>query len=235
MRPPPRVGVVVPAWNEAARLPVLLDALDACRPAPVDVVVADGGSRDRTREIARERARLVDAYRGRAAQQNAGAAAVAGEVLWFLHADCLPPPGAIGEIADALDAGAPGGCFRLAFPPDERRRHPLLPWIERGIDLRTRATRSGTGDQGLFVRRDVFEAMGGFAEWPLFEDVRLARGLHRAGRPAVCRGPLVTSARRWLAHGPARTMARMWALRLGYMAGVSPTRLACAWRQAPPP
>ncbi|HUP18755.1 MAG TPA: TIGR04283 family arsenosugar biosynthesis glycosyltransferase [Gemmatimonadota bacterium] len=235
MSPPPRISVVVPVWDEVRRLPALLDALDICRPAPLEVVVADGGSDDGTREIARIRARLVDAPRGRAAQQNAGAAAVTGDVLWFLHADCLPSPGAVGEIADAVAGGAPGGCFRVAFPPEELRRHPLLPWIERGIDLRTRATRSGTGDQGLFVRRGVFEALGGFPEWPLFEDVRMARGLHRAGRPAVCRGPLLTSARRWLVHGPARTMARMWALRLGYLAGVPPERLARAWRQTPAP
>lgn len=231
----PRVSVVVPTWNEARRLPALLDALATCRPAPLEVVVADGGSEDGTAEIAADRARVVEAPRGRASQQNAGAAVAAGDVLWLLHADCVPPRGAIGEIGAAVRSGAPGGCFRVAFAADERRRHPLLPLIERGIDLRTRATRSGTGDQGLFLRRDLFWSLGGLPDWPLFEDVHLAGGIRRAGRPAVCRGPLVVSARRWLEQGPARTMARMWALRLGYLAGVRPERLARAWRQRPAP
>lgn len=225
--------MVVPAWNEAARLPRLLDAVAASRPPVADVVVADGGSDDDTREIARRRARLVESPRGRAAQQNAGAAAVGGGVLWFLHADTIPPPDAPAEIARAIEAGAPGGAFRVAFPPAERSRHPLLPWIERGIDARTRITRTATGDQGIFVRRDVFEAVGGFPPIPLFEDVALFSAIAKRGRPAICRGPLETSARRWLEHGPARTMARMWALRAGWWLGVDPARLSRWWRHRP--
>lgn len=227
------VGVVVPTWNEALRLPALLDALEACRPAPGDVVVADGGSVDATLERARGRARSIRAPRGRASQQNAGAEVARGDVVWFLHADSRPSPGAVGEILKEIERGAPGGCFRIAFPPEERRRHPLLPLIERGINARTVAVRAGTGDQGLFVRRDVFRRIGGFPPWPLFEDVRLATEIRRAGRPAICAGPLVTSARRWIEHGVVRTMARMWALRLGYILGVPPPRLARAWRQRP--
>lgn len=227
----PRISVVVPAWNEALRLPPLLNALDLCDPAPHEVIVVDGGSVDGTPDVAAGRARVIAAPRGRASQQNAGARRASGDVLWFVHADCLPRPSALAEIARALGSDAPGGCFRIAFPPEERARHPLVPWIERGINLRTRATRSGTGDQGIFARAEVFDAAGGFPEWPLFEDVALAAALRRAGRPAVCRGPLLTSARRWLAHGVARTMAHMWALRLAYLAGASPETLARHWRQ----
>lgn len=227
------VTVVVPAWNEAARLPRLLDALDACRPAPVEVIVADGGSRDATQNIARERARLVVAPRGRAAQQNAGAREARGDVLWFLHADCAPPSHATAEIAAAIELGAPGGCFLIAFPPAERERHRLLPLIERGINARTRWTRTGTGDQGIFVRRDAFERLGGFPDWPLFEDVALFSRLGECGHPALCRGPVETSARRWLEGGPVRVTALMWRLRLAYMAGVPPGDLARRWAHAP--
>ncbi|HUP00579.1 MAG TPA: TIGR04283 family arsenosugar biosynthesis glycosyltransferase [Gemmatimonadota bacterium] len=224
------VSVVIPVWNEADRLPRLLGALERCRPAPLEVVVVDGGSTDRTRELTRGRARLLTAPRGRAAQQCVGAHAARGDALWFLHADSVPAHGAIGEIAAALEAGAPGGCFRIVFPTEERRCHPLLPVIERGINARTRLTRTGTGDQGIFIGRDLFEQLGGFPPWPLFEDVGLFRGLKATGRPAIARGPLETSARRWLAHGVIRTMVTMWALRLGFAAGVSPERLARFWR-----
>lgn len=226
------MSVVVPVWNEAARLPRLLDALERCDPPPHEVIVVDGGSEDATPDLAQGRSRLIGADRGRAGQQNAGAREAAGEVLWFLHADCAPGPSAVAEIREGIARGAPGGCFLIAFFPEERARHPLVPWIERGINARTRVTRRGTGDQGLFVRREVFDAAGGFPAWPLFEDVALAAGLRRAGRPAVCRGPLETSARRWLRHGVARTMALMWGLRLAYFAGASPEALARRWRQA---
>lgn len=229
--PAPSIAAIVPTWNEAPRLPPLLDALDACRPALAEVVVVDAGSEDATLEIAADRGcRGMLAPRGRASQQNAGAAAARAGVLWFLHADTLPPPGATAEILSALEGGAPGGAFRVAFPDGERSRHPLLPAIERGIDLRTRITRTATGDQGIFARRAAFEAIGGFPDWPLFEDVAFFSALRDVGRPAICRGPLTTSARRWLEEGPARTMARMWLLRLGYLAGVPPERLAGWWR-----
>jgi rSAM/selenodomain-associated transferase 2 len=224
-----RVSVVVPAWNEAERLPRLLDALERCDPRPHEVIVVDGGSADATRDLAAGRATVIEAPRGRASQQNAGARAAAGDALWFVHADCVPRATSLAEIGSALDGGAPGGCFRIAFPTEERSAHPLVPWIERGINLRTRATRRGTGDQGLFVRRDVFRAAGGFPAWPLFEDVALADAIERAGRPAICRGPLQTSARRWLSHGVARTMGLMWTLRLGFRAGLAPERLERLW------
>ncbi|MGH7573016.1 MAG: TIGR04283 family arsenosugar biosynthesis glycosyltransferase [Gemmatimonadota bacterium] len=227
------VSVVVPTWNEARRLPVLLDALERCSPPPIEVIVADGGSSDDTADVAAGRARLVAAPRGRASQQNAGARASDGRVLWFLHADSIPPADAVAQVRSALDRGAPGGCFRITFPDDERRCHRWLGTIAAGVNARTRVTRKGTGDQGLFVRRDVFERMGGFPSWPLFEDVALAGGLARHGRPAVCPGPLVTSARRWMRQGVVRTMLRMWALRAGFLLGVTPERLARHWHDPP--
>lgn len=227
------VSVVIPVWNEAGRVSRLLDALEACRPAPLETIVVDGGSTDGTTGMVRDRARLVTALRGRARQQNAGARAARGEALWFLHADSVPGPGAVGEVAAALEEGSPGGCFFIAFRADELRRHAFLPLIQRGINGRTRAVRTGTGDQGIFIRRELFERLGGFPEWPLFEDVALFRAIRSAGRPALCQGPLETSARRWLAHGVMRTMARMWGLRIGFAMGMPPDRLARAWVQSP--
>ena len=196
--------------------------------------MADGGSRDETIDVARDRARLMTAPRGRASQQNAGARASTGSVLWFLHADSLPPPDGIAQIQGAVEQGAPGGCFRIAFPQDELQRHTLLAPVAAGINLRTRIFRTGTGDQGLFVRRDAFESLGAFPPWPLFEDVALAGALRRLGQPAVCQGPLLTSARRWLRNGVIRTMLRMWAMRIAFRLGVPPEELARHWHHAPP-
>lgn len=233
--PPDRwgVSVIVPVWNEARRLPRLLDALETCEPGPLEIVVADGGSDDGSVDLARGRARVIEAERGRASQLQAGAEAARGEILWFLHADTLPPRHAVRELGEATEAGAAGGCFRIEFPAEERDRHPLLHVVERGIEARTRITRSGTGDQGIFVRRAVFRRVGGYPPWPLFEDVALSAAIRRAGRFAVCPGPLVTSGRRFIRGGVARTMLRMWSLRIGYALGVSPSTLARRWRAAP--
>jgi rSAM/selenodomain-associated transferase 2 len=197
------------------------------------VIVVDGGSSDGTALLGRGRARVITSERGRARQQNAGARAATGAVLWFLHADSIPPPDAIGQIRSALDRGAPGGCFRIAFPRAERTSHPLLWPVACGVNARTRVTGTGTGDQGIYVRREVFDLLGGFPDWPLFEDVALASRLRRFGRPSVSAGPLETSARRWVGQGIVRTTLRMWALRAGYLLGVPPSRLARRWRHAP--
>lgn len=194
--------------------------------------MVDGGSSDGTARIGGGRARVLQSERGRARQQNAGARIATGTVLWFLHADSIPPPDAIGQIRSALDRGAPGGCFRIDFPREERKGHPLLRVIALGINTRSRVTGSGTGDQGIYLRREIFEALGGFPDWPLFEDVALASRMKRYGRPSVTAGPLVTSARRWIVHGIARTTLRMWALRGGYLLGVPPARLARHWGPA---
>ena len=226
---------MIPTWNEANRLPRLLDAIAECRPPPLEVIVVDAGSDDGTRDAAAGRARVLASDRGRARQQNAGASAARGRVLWFLHADSKPRPEALGEIERAIDEGAAGGCFTIEFPEEEVERAASLAVIERGINLRTRLSRTGTGDQGIFVRREAFDAIGGFPDWPLLEDVGLFRALKRTGPIAICHGSLRTSARRWLNRGVVRTMLRMWALRIGFMAGVSPDRLARAWDQRPAP
>ncbi len=108
-------------------------------------------------------------------------------------------------------------------------RHWLLRWVERGINWRSRTTGIGTGDQMLFVRRDCFEALGGFADLPLMEDVELCKRLRKRSRPLVLQEPVVTSSRRWEERGILRTVVQMWLLRLAYFLGVSPQRLHRAY------
>ena len=221
-----RVSVIVPTLNEA---PVLAAALARVRAArPHEIIVVDGGSGDDTVRVATELADAVlTATCGRATQMNAGAAVANGDVLVFLHADTLVPSTFVTAIEHACgDAGIVGGRFDVDLAPSS----PLLwltGWLMNG---RSRLTRIATGDQAIFVRRDTFTALGGFADIPLMEDIDLSRRLKRAGRVACLRERVTTSSRRWRARGVVRTILLMWSLRLLYACGVGPDRLARVYR-----
>ena len=215
----------MPVLNEAARLPALLDDLAA---QGFDrVVVADGGSVDGSAEIAGARAgvALVRAPRGRAAQQNAGAeAAPEARVLLFLHADTRLPPDAVARMGEVLATGACVGAFRLRFD----RRHPLLDLYAAASAVESYWTTFG--DQALFVRREAFEAVGGFPPLPLLEDVALRRRLRRHGRFAKSRAAVVTSARRFEAEGMMRRQLKNGAILLLHALGVPAARLVRFYR-----
>lgn len=215
--------MIVPALDEAEHLERLLPDLLGRLPG-AEIVVVDGGSADRTADVVRRfpAVRHVAAERGRARQMNAGAAVATGDVLLFLHADTSLPAGAADAIAAALaDAAVVAGRFDVRFT------NPRWPFrmIAASMNWRSRATRISTGDQGLFVRRATFEAVGGFPAIPLMEDIEITRRLKRAGRIACLRTRATTSARRWERDGVARTIALMWTLRLLYFCGADPARL----------
>lgn len=220
------VSVVMPTLNEERRVArALRSAREALGP-DVELVVADGGSRDGTRRRAAELARVLTAGPGRGAQLNAGARAASGRVLVFLHADTRLPPDAGAELRRAL--GRPGvvaGCFRFAVDPPA----PVLSrWhlLEAGVRFRTRLFRTATGDQAIFATRRAYRAAGGAPDWKLFEDVELVRRLREVGRFVPLEAPAPTSRRRWEAEGFWRTVATHWLLRAGYLIGVPPDRLA---------
>jgi rSAM/selenodomain-associated transferase 2 len=217
----PAVSVVVPTLNEAAVLGRTLEALPT---GFAEVVVADGGSTDATVAIAREHgARVTASPPGRGPQMNAGAAAAKGDVLLFLHADTVLPTDAPARIAAALaEAGAVAGAFRLGIDSSD----PRLRLIARAANLRTRLTGVPYGDQALFVRRDAFDAAGGFPDVPIMEDVELGRRLKRLGRIVVVPARVRTSARRWEREGIVRTTLRNAVLITLYLLGVHPRRLA---------
>jgi rSAM/selenodomain-associated transferase 2 len=226
--PTPPISVVIPTLNEAAEIGAALGALQPLRARGCEVIVADGGSTDATVEIARPRAdRVLVAPRGRARQQNAGAAAAGGRVLLFLHADTRLPPGADERVMGGLAAGRWGwGRFDVRLTGT----HPMLRVIERMIGLRSRLTGIATGDQAIFVRRDWFERAGGFPDIPLMEDVALSKALKGIGPPLSLRDAVTTSSRRWEERGVMRTMVLMWRLRLAYWLGADPARLAERYR-----
>jgi rSAM/selenodomain-associated transferase 2 len=219
-----KISVIIPALNERSHLPVTLAAL-----TPMDflheVIVVDGGSTDGTREWLSQQpvSLVIDSERGRGAQLNAGARLATGDVLLFLHSDCLLPPDASLHIKEALAKDrAVGGCFLVRFA----EQHPRSLWlIALGINGRTLLTRTATGDQAIFVRRSAYELAGGFATWPLFEDIDLVTRIKRLGRFVVQTRTVTISARRWVTYGVWRTTLMMYALRAGYYVGVSPVKL----------
>lgn len=218
------VSIVVPALDEAGGIVRHLEALAPLRAAGAEVLLVDGGSTDATVELARPLADVVlSAPRGRASQMNAGARVGRGELLVFLHADTFLPPAATARVREAL---APGGRAWGRFDVRIEGRSPLLRMVAWFMNHRSRLTGIATGDQAIFVRRDVFDALGGFPALPLMEDVALSRSLRRLGRPACVRDRAVTSGRRWEDRGVLRTIALMWLLRAGYWLGVDPARLA---------
>jgi rSAM/selenodomain-associated transferase 2 len=215
------ISVIIPVLNEEKTIAATLHALLALRPH--EIIVVDGGSRDRSREICRELGvQVFSSERGRARQMNDGAHRATGEVLLFLHADTKLPDSALQDIAAALgDARCLGGRFDV----DLEGSHWMLKLVGALINYRSRATKVGTGDQAIFVRRAVFAQVGGYPDIPLMEDTALCRSLKRLGGIACLRSRVVTSARRWESDGVWRTIFRMWTLKFLYLAGVSPARL----------
>lgn len=219
-----RLAVIIPALDEEACLDRNLPQVAGLGD---ELVVSDGGSADATVAVARRHgARVVEGGRGRGPQLNRGAAASEAEILLFLHADTLPPPGAAEAIRRAVAGGAEGGGFRLRFAGEE-------VWTRIGsrlVDLRTRLTRLPLGDQGHFVTRAVFEELGGYRDWPILEDLDFARRLRRRGRLVILPLAMRTSFRRYRERGIARTVAVNWLIWLLYALGVAPRRLARLYR-----
>ncbi len=236
------ITVVIPTLNEEAVLPRTLS--QAASLGFDELIVVDGGSHDRTREIVQAFASapaislqrsilspqssalspvsLLTAPPGRANQMNAGAAASEGTVLLFLHADTSLPSDARQAVERALeDPACVGGRFDVRF---ERDSGP--GWlISRMMNLRSRWTGIATGDQAIFVRRSLFEQLGGYSDLPIMEDVDFSRRLKRTGRLSALRSKVITSYRRWDTRGPLRTILLMWVLRFLYWIGISPHRI----------
>ena len=222
-----RLSIIVPVLDEAEAIAATLDALAAPRAAGHEVIVVDGGSSDETPALSRDRAdRVIAGRRGRARQMNAGAAEAHGDVLLFLHADTRLPPFGAERIAEAVANGAAWGRFDVRIAGGS----PMLAVVATLMNARSRVSGIATGDQAMFVCRDLFERVGGFPDQALMEDVELSRRLRRLTRPACLRARVVTSGRRWERRGVWRTIVLMWRLRWRYWRGAAADDLARAYR-----
>ena len=213
------VSIIIPVLNEADRIGDLLKHL----PDNIETIVVDGGSTDSTVEIAASQAdQIISSEKGRARQMNAGAAVASGEILLFLHADSFLPGNFLYHLQKFYVLDKAWGRFDVRIENEKR----VFRIIEAMMNLRSRMTGICTGDQAIFMKRSVFNRVGGFAIIPLMEDIEISKRLKKISKPFCINNPTLTSARRWLKGGILPTILLMWWLRLAYHFGVSPEHLA---------
>lgn len=217
----PSISVVIPTLNEEVRIAKTIAS--AAREPGVEIVVADGGSRDRTVQIARQHGALtLSVSPGRARQMNAGANIARGEYLLFLHADTSLPTNFTAPIYRLLASpDIVAGAFRLGINGNKIG----FRCVEIAANWRTRYLQLPYGDQGLFLRAQLFFELGGYSDLPIMEDYHLVRRLTREGRIALASETVSTSSRRWEQFGIIQTTLLNQVIVFGYLMGVSPCRL----------
>jgi len=223
-RPPGRVSIIIPALNEGRTILSLLRSLQFFRGQGHELILVDGGSRDQTVVLARPLVdQVISGPRGRAVQMNAGAQWASADILWFLHADSGVSATAIDALLSSLaEDHLCWGRFDVALSGRSR----LLRVVAFMMNRRSRLTGIATGDQGIFVRRETFERIGGFPEIELMEDVAVSRRLKALAPPCCLSDRILVSSRRWDQNGILKTILLMWRLRFAYFLGADPACLA---------
>ena len=213
-----KVSIIIPVLNEANSITGLLSSLSALRAAGHEALVVDGGSTDGTRSLARPLCdKLILSSRGRALQMNTGARQASGEMLWFLHADSSLSTKVLDAVPGLFEEHT-WGRFDLCLS-GERTAFRV---IERMRNLRSRLSGIATGDQAIFVDRNLFWSVGGYPDIPLMEDVALSRELRRKMPPLNLPHKVETSSRRWEQNGLLSTVLLMWRLRFQFYLGADP-------------
>ncbi|MCL2852706.1 MAG: TIGR04283 family arsenosugar biosynthesis glycosyltransferase [Defluviitaleaceae bacterium] len=222
-----RVSIIIPVYNESKGIGALLSVLAPLQ-SRCEILFVDGGSGDDTVNLLEERGDVViRSPKGRANQMNHGATAASGEILWFLHADSIPPKDAVSQIHEVLGEGYRIGCFPIKFSGNHpfMRIHAFL-----SNNLRTRILNIAFGDQGIFLHRSLFEELGGYAPIPLMEDYKLSMDARKAGYSiGMAKGKIITSDRRYQANGRLKTMWRMQMLQRRFRRGDNIDEIAKAY------
>jgi len=233
------LSVIIPFLNESASIEKLLLNIDEVFPEiefvrgrrklAYEFIFVDGGSIDETPKKINKHFQnksnvfILESEKGRAKQMNIGALKANGDAYLFIHADTLLPNTACHVLMDFFEQNKKvWGSFSISFD-DNAIPFRLLSWM---INRRSELTQVVTGDQALFVKRDNFEKLGGFPDIPLMEDVAITKKLRKYSSGFRCKDAVITSSRRWKHKGLLRTIMLMWFLRLAYVLGVSPKRLA---------
>lgn len=217
------LSIIVPVLNDAEALDALLVSLCELFGPEAEIVVIDGGSADDSLAVAERRGvRTRVTVAGRARQLACGVSAAKGAWIWMLHADCAVSPDVVTGLLAVIRASRPAwGRFDVRLSGSDWR----LRVVEWAMNRRSRATGIATGDQGIFVHRELLDAAGGIPNVDLMEDIRLSQRLKRIAAPICLRERVVASSRRWERDGVLRTIRLMWRLRLLHALGVDPARL----------
>ncbi len=219
-----KVSIIIPVLNEEAAIRQNLPKLQWARAQGHEIIMVDGGSQDKSTQAA---AQLVDqivfSSQGRAKQMNLGSKAAIGDVYLFLHVDTILPEKGLSIICEHLNSGVyQWGRFDVCLSG----AHPLFRVIEQMMNWRSRVSGIATGDQAIFIARELFEKVNGYSEIPLMEDIDISRRLKRYSRPFCLKQNVTTSSRRWEIKGIWKTVWLMWRLRWAYWLGADPAYLA---------
>jgi rSAM/selenodomain-associated transferase 2 len=222
-----KISIVIPVINEEAEI---VRAMSRAWESGCDeLIVVDGGSRDKTMELAQAANCLsVQGATGRGSQLNLGASIATGDVLVFLHVDNWLAAGCCDQLRESIGiVNQPWGGFQQEI----ENARPIYRWLEKGNALRTRFQSLVYGDQAMFVTRKAFDQVDGFPDIPLMEDFEISKRLYKISFPLLLPGPVHVGARRWEANGVVRQTMRNWSLSAAYRCGVPPERLLKKYRR----
>lgn len=215
----PVCSIIIPVLNEGSSLQDFLSALQVFRQNHVEIILVDGGSEVApSGNVSQKVDQLLVVECGRARQMNAGAAVAQGDYLLFLHADTRLPQSFLQFVSRLRERKVKWGFFH----PRLSGSRLMLRLVEKGMDWRSSFTQVATGDQALFIRRDVFDDIDGYPVIPLMEDIAITKKLRRLSTAYIWEDPVITSSRRWEQRGIVKTVFLMWSLRLLYVMGISP-------------
>ncbi|WP_432409607.1 TIGR04283 family arsenosugar biosynthesis glycosyltransferase [Wukongibacter sp. M2B1] len=222
------ISIIVPVLNEEKGIENLLKDLSSLK-GDKEIIVVDGGSTDGTVDKVTRLAKVIHSEKGRARQMNLGAKEALGDILWFVHSDSKIHKESIASIKNAIGQDYVGGGFSLEFYD---YKTTFMKFVAKTSNLRARFLGLIFGDQGIFIKKDVFDAIGGYPDIELMEDWELSKKLYRTGRVKIVETPIGTSARRFQSGGQLKTLLLMHKIKFLYMLGVSSSKLKKIYREA---